>query len=58
MLLTDDHRDRFRLPTRRNILKGFEWLMTDLQAGDSLFFYFSGAPSGSLANLCHYAPGS
>ena len=42
MLLTDNHRDRFRLPTRRNILKGFEWLMTDLVAGDFLFFYFAG----------------
>lgn len=43
MMLTDDQADRFRLPTRRNILKGFDWLMRDLKSGDSLFFYFSGA---------------
>lgn len=42
MELTDGQTDRFRLPTQRNILKGFEWLMQDLQPGDSLFFYFSG----------------
>jgi hypothetical protein len=24
------------------ILRGFEWLMTDLVAGDFLFFYFAG----------------
>lgn len=53
MYLTDDHHDSSRLPTRRNILKGFEWLMKDLHSGDSLFFYFTGHggtqddPSGS-----------
>ena len=44
MELTDGQQDRFRLPTRHNILKGFEWLLHDVQPGDSLFFYFSGEP--------------
>lgn len=42
LVLTDDHSDKFMLPTRRNIERGFEWLRRDIKAGDSLFFYFSG----------------
>lgn len=40
--LTDDRDDTLLHPTRHNILKGFGWLMTDLQPGDSLFFSFAG----------------
>lgn len=46
MELNDGQTDRFRLPTRHNILKGFEWLLHDVQPGDSLFFYFSGGLCG------------
>ena len=42
MLLTDDHTDVLKLPTRDMIMVGFEWLMKGLQAGDVLFFYFAG----------------
>ena len=52
MLLTDDHNDRMRLPTKRNILRGFEWLMRDLQDGESLFFYFAGARRSRAAMHC------
>ena len=52
MLLTDDHNDRMRLPTKRNILRGFEWLMRDLQDGESLFFYFAGARRSRAAVHC------
>lgn len=42
MILRDDDDDMMLQPTRRNILKGFHWLLGDLQSGDSLFLYFSG----------------
>ncbi|KAL4421583.1 hypothetical protein ABPG75_010874 [Micractinium tetrahymenae] len=42
MLLRDEEEDMLLRPTRRNILKGFDWLMSDLRSGDSLFLYFSG----------------
>lgn len=43
ILLTDDQLEFTKLPTRHNIMKGFQWLMRDLKTGDSLFFYFAGA---------------
>ncbi|CAM8929576.1 unnamed protein product [Rhodiola kirilowii] len=30
------------LPTKRNIQRGFKWLVKDMQPGDSLMFYYSG----------------
>lgn len=32
----------FHLPTRENILDGFDWLTKNLQGQDSLLFYYSG----------------
>ncbi|KAI3445741.1 hypothetical protein Pfo_002406 [Paulownia fortunei] len=32
----------YKPPTRKNIEDAFQWLMRDIQSGDSLVFYFSG----------------
>ena len=40
--LTDDAEDPSLMPTTANIRKGFEWLFRDAQAGDVLFFHYSG----------------
>lgn len=57
MVLRDDMDDMLLLPRKRNILKGFDWLMRDLQPGDRLFFYFSGGPcrvgDGYLVEFLH-----
>lgn len=42
LLMTDDHPDPLRRPTRYNMFQGFRWLMTDLHPGDSLVFHYSG----------------
>jgi hypothetical protein len=42
MVLTDDHDDPELLPTRENIIHAMKWLVEDAQAGDSLFFHYSG----------------
>lgn len=38
-MLTDDTRDRKRLPTKANILGAMKWLIKDAKANDSLFFH-------------------
>jgi len=40
-LLTDDGATRAK-PTKENIFSHIQWLIHDVQAGDSLFFHFSG----------------
>ncbi|KAL4426058.1 hypothetical protein ABPG77_007854 [Micractinium sp. CCAP 211/92] len=42
MMLRDDDDNVLLHPTKRNIRKGFSWLLSDLKPGDSLFLYFSG----------------
>ncbi|KAK3268887.1 hypothetical protein CYMTET_22635 [Cymbomonas tetramitiformis] len=44
VLLTDETKDQdpSLLPTKQNILAAMRWLVADGQAGDSLFFHFSG----------------
>lgn len=32
----------YKPPTRKNIEDGFKWLVSDIQPGDSLVFYFAG----------------
>jgi len=39
---TDDTRDASKLPTRNNILIGFQNLLKDVKAGDELWFHYSG----------------
>eukprot|EP01056_Protomagalhaensia_sp_Gyna25_P004540 Protomagalhaensia_sp_Gyna_25__4539@NODE_417_length_3500_cov_19_680150_g320_i0_p2_GENE_NODE_417_length_3500_cov_19_680150_g320_i0NODE_417_length_3500_cov_19_680150_g320_i0_p2_ORF_typecomplete_len535_score89_53Peptidase_C14/PF00656_22/2_5e53Raptor_N/PF14538_6/0_0012Peptidase_C13/PF01650_18/0_015HOIPUBA/PF16678_5/0_31_NODE_417_length_3500_cov_19_680150_g320_i0931697 len=38
----ENYRNPIYLPTRKNILKAMEWLVKDAQAGDILFFHYSG----------------
>jgi len=40
--LSDDQSDPTKKPTRKNILDGIQWLTTGLQAGESIFFHYSG----------------
>jgi len=40
--LTEAEENDKLLPTRDNILKGINWLVEGAQAGDQLFFYYSG----------------
>ncbi|XP_020552708.1 metacaspase-1-like isoform X2 [Sesamum indicum] len=35
-------KEPYQAPTRKNIEDAFQWLMRDIQSGDSLVFYFSG----------------
>ncbi|KAL0412681.1 UNVERIFIED_CONTAM: Lysine-specific histone demethylase 11 [Sesamum radiatum] len=35
-------KEPYQAPTRKNIQDAFQWLMRDIQSGDSLVFYFSG----------------
>ena len=39
IVLTDDHKEPKRLPTKANMLRAMEWLVKDAQATDSLFFH-------------------
>jgi len=41
-VLTDDSSDKSKLPTRANILSGFQWLRSGAKAGDSLILHYSG----------------
>ncbi|KAK7246745.1 hypothetical protein RIF29_41615 [Crotalaria pallida] len=41
-ILTEEAREPYLIPTRRNILDSLRWLVKDCQPGDSLVFYFSG----------------
>ncbi|TPX34015.1 hypothetical protein SmJEL517_g03260 [Synchytrium microbalum] len=42
MLLTDDQKDRKKLPTFANIVAGMKWLVDGAQAGDHLYLHYSG----------------
>lgn len=42
VILNDDSRNPVSMPTRNNIIRAMEWLVKDAQAGDSLFFHYSG----------------
>ncbi|KAJ1296821.1 hypothetical protein BS78_01G332000 [Paspalum vaginatum] len=42
IMLTDDQRDPFRLPTADNIRMAMHWLVQGCSYGDSLVFHFSG----------------
>eukprot|EP00429_Kryptoperidinium_foliaceum_P073114 CAMPEP_0176220004 /NCGR_PEP_ID=MMETSP0121_2-20121125/19000_1 /TAXON_ID=160619 /ORGANISM="Kryptoperidinium foliaceum, Strain CCMP 1326" /LENGTH=498 /DNA_ID=CAMNT_0017559183 /DNA_START=23 /DNA_END=1519 /DNA_ORIENTATION=- len=42
MLLTEDQDDDSKLPTKANMIAGFEWLMDGAEAGDEIFFQYSG----------------
>ncbi|TPX49342.1 hypothetical protein SeMB42_g02636 [Synchytrium endobioticum] len=45
VLLTDDARDRKRIPTFANILAGVRWLVDGAAAGDTLYLHFCGRGS-------------
>jgi len=40
--LTDDQTNADLRPTKANLLKGFDWLVNGAEAGDHLFFHYSG----------------
>ncbi|XP_077213542.1 metacaspase-1-like [Tasmannia lanceolata] len=42
IVLTEDERDRSRIPTKQNIRVAMHWLVNGCQPGDSLVFYYSG----------------
>lgn len=42
VILTDDQRDRNKLPTKTNIISACRWLVEGARPGDSLFLHFSG----------------
>ena len=42
VLLTDDARNQAQMPTRANILRAMQWLVSGAQPNDSLFFHYSG----------------
>jgi len=42
LILTDDQKNQYNIPTRKNIINAMKWLVKDCKAGDSLFFHFSG----------------
>ncbi|KAI0322581.1 caspase domain-containing protein [Amylostereum chailletii] len=42
VILTDDQRDPRSIPTKENIIRAMQWLVTGAQPNDSLFFHYSG----------------
>ncbi|MBA0586551.1 metacaspase-3 [Gossypium raimondii] len=42
LMLTEDEKDPYKIPTKQNIRKGLKWLVYGCQPGDSLVFHFSG----------------
>ena len=42
VFLTDDQSDPVMQPTKANILRAMQWLVTDAQPNDSLFLHYSG----------------
>jgi hypothetical protein len=42
LFMADDHPDPSRRPTKANMIAGMQWLVRDLQPGDSLVFHYSG----------------
>lgn len=42
VILTDDHHDPIRRPTKANMFRAFAWLVEDAQPHDALFLHYSG----------------
>ncbi|XP_057977164.1 metacaspase-3-like isoform X1 [Malania oleifera] len=42
LVLTEEEKDPFRIPTKRNIRLALQWLIHGCRSGDSLVFHFSG----------------
>lgn len=42
VVLTDDSTNQMNIPTKYNMLRAMEWLVSDAQPGDCLFFHYSG----------------
>lgn len=42
VILTDDQKDQYKIPNRKNMLNAMRWLVQGSKPGDSLFFHFSG----------------
>ncbi len=42
LMLSDDQNRTDKLPTKYNILKGIEWLVSNNKPGEQLFFHYSG----------------
>jgi hypothetical protein len=42
VILTDDSRNPMDIPTRNNMLRAMEWLVSNAAPGDCLFFHYSG----------------
>lgn len=41
-ILTDDSKNPLLKPTRKNIIDGINWLVSNLKSGESVFFHYSG----------------
>lgn len=48
LVLTEDERDPYRIPTKQNIRMGMRWLVQGCQSGDSLVLHYSGHGSQML----------
>lgn len=42
VILTDDQQQAMSIPTRQNILRAMQWLVSGAQPNDALFFHYSG----------------
>ena len=42
VILTDDQQDPRNQPTKENILRAMQWLVSNAQPNDSLFLHYSG----------------
>lgn len=50
VMLTDDQREMVKVPTRANIIRACQWLVSEARPNDSLVFHFSGH-GGTQKNL-------
>nr|CAB3500620.1 unnamed protein product [Digitaria exilis] len=57
IMLTDDQKDPFRLPTKDNIRMAMHWLVQRCSYGDSLVFHFSGLGAQVPDEDCDEADG-
>ncbi|XP_058086586.1 metacaspase-1-like [Magnolia sinica] len=48
LLLTEEERDPYRIPTKQNIRMALRWLVMGCQPGDSLVFHYSGHGSQQI----------
>lgn len=51
VILTDDQQNKVLRPTKQNILRAMNWLVSNAQPNDSLFLHYSGRSTSRIPPL-------